>query len=145
MDLMYLSTLDLPGSLISESRTSASSSLQVSMDLPTCTHLVHRQCPRITQHVRNLYTDNPRITQHVRTLYTDNPRTPQKIGFCCNSKNFTVNPSCYLRRSPLQMYPQVFTRSFTQENRYTICTSVCIMSELCLLFISSCSLTLSLF
>jgi hypothetical protein len=43
MDLMYLSTLDLPGSLISESRTSASSSSQVSMTLSTCTLPIHRQ------------------------------------------------------------------------------------------------------
>jgi hypothetical protein len=135
---MYLSTLDLPGSLISESRTSASSSSQVSMALPTCTHPVHNQ----PTYVRSLYTDNPRT---VCTLYTDNPRMPQKIGFSVNPRISSVNPSCYLRRSPLQMYPQVFTRSFTQENRYTICTSVCLMSELCLLFISSCSLTLSLF
>jgi hypothetical protein len=144
---MYLSTLYLPGSLISESRTSASSSSQVSMDLPTCTHPVHIQptynsaCTQIV----HIHSSRMRITQHVCTLYTDNLCTPQKIGFCYNSENFIVNPSCYLRRSPLQMYPQVFTRSFTQENRYTICTSVCIMSEICLLFISSCSLTLSLF
>ena len=35
---MYLSIVDLTVSLISESRTYASSSLQVSMALPTCTH-----------------------------------------------------------------------------------------------------------
>ena len=74
MDLMYLSTLDLPGSLISECRTSASSSSQVSMALPTCTHPVHSQ----PTYVCTLYIDSPRI---VCTLYTDNPRTPQKIGF----------------------------------------------------------------
>jgi hypothetical protein len=79
MDLMYLSTLDLLGSLISESRTSASSSSQVSMALPTCTHPVHNQ----SAYVCSLYTDNPCT---VRTLYTDNPRMPQKIGFSINPR-----------------------------------------------------------
>jgi hypothetical protein len=160
---MYLSTLDLPGSLISESRTSASSSSQVSMALPTCTHPIHSQ----PAYIRTLYIDIPCTCMHpihsqpayVRTLFIDNPHTcthpihrqpayaSKNRVFCihCNSENFVVNPSCYLRRSPLQMYPQVFTIIFTQENRYTICTSVSLMSELCLLFISSCSLTLSLF
>jgi hypothetical protein len=163
MDLMYLSTLDLPGSLISESRTSTSSSSQVSMASPTCTHTVHSQ----PAYVLTLYTDISRTCMHpihshptyVHTLFIDNPRTcthpihrqpayaSENRVFCirCNSENFIVNPSCYLRRSPLQMYPQVFTIGFTQENRYIICTSVSLMSELCLLFISSCSLTLSLF
>jgi hypothetical protein len=137
MDLMYLSTLDLPGSLISESRTSAPSSSQVSW---------------LYQHVLTLYTVSP----HTYSPYTQishvhthpihrQPVYASENRVFCESENFAVNPSCYLRRSPLQMYPQVFTRSFTQENRYTICTSVCLMSELCLLFISSCSLTLSLF
>jgi hypothetical protein len=144
MDLMYLSTLDLPGSLISESRTSAPSSSQVSwlyqhvLTLYTSsprTYSPYTQTAHI--HVHTLYTAIPRIhnqptyapyTQPTRirvlTLYTDNPRTPQKIGFSVNLRISSVNPSCYLRRSPLHMYPQVFTRSFTQENRYTICTSV---------------------
>jgi hypothetical protein len=73
MDLMYLSTLDLPGSLISESRTSASSSLQVSMDLPTCTHPNTLPIPCITQHVRTLYTDNPHITQTCTQLVHRQP------------------------------------------------------------------------
>jgi hypothetical protein len=163
MDLMYLSTLDLPRSLISESRTSASSSSQVSMASPTCTCPVHSQ----PMYVLTLYTDSPRTCTHpihsqpmyVCTLFTESLRTCthpihrqpmyalENRVFCirCNSENFVVNPLCYLRRSPLQMYPQVFTISFTQENRYPICTSVCLMSELCLLFISSCILTLSLF
>jgi hypothetical protein len=138
---MYLSTLDLPGSLISESRTSASSSSQVSMALSTCTHPIHSQ----PAYVRTLYTDNPRTCTHPihshpvcthpihrqpRTCTHPIHRQPAYASenrvFCirCNSENFVVNPSCYLRRSPLQMYPQVFTISFTQENRYTICTSV---------------------
>jgi hypothetical protein len=74
MDLMYLSTLDLPGSLILESRTSTYSCFQVSMALPTCTHPVHSQ----HVYVFTLYTDNPHI---VHTLYKDSSRTPQKIGF----------------------------------------------------------------
>jgi hypothetical protein len=160
---MYLSTLDLPGILISESRTSASSSSQVSMALSKCTHPIHIH----PTYVRTLYTDNPHRCKHpihnqptyVCTLFTENPCTcshpihrhpvynSENRVFCirCNSKNFIVNPSFYLRRSPLHMYPQVFTISFTEENRYTICKSVYLMSELCLLFISSCSLTLSLF
>jgi hypothetical protein len=116
MDLMYLSTLDLPGSLISESRTSAPSSSQVSW---------------LYQHVLTLYTVHP----HTYSPYTQpahvhthpihrQPAYASENRVFCESENFTVNPSCYLRRSPLQMYPQVFTRSFTQENRYTICTSV---------------------
>jgi hypothetical protein len=47
--------------------------------------------------VRSLYTDNPRTVctlytdnLRIRTLYTDNPRTHQKIGFFCNSENFSV-------------------------------------------------------
>jgi hypothetical protein len=66
--MMYLITLDLPGSLISESRTYAPSSSQVSW---------------IYQHVLTLYTTIPHMylpyTQtswvRVRTLYTANPRT----------------------------------------------------------------------
>jgi hypothetical protein len=160
---MYLSTLDLPGSLISESITSSSSSSQVSMALPTCTHPIHSQ----PTYVRTLFTDSPRTCTHpihsqlayVRTLFTNNLRTcthpihrqpmyaskNRVFYICCNSENSVFNPSCYLRRSPLHMYPQVFTISFTQENIYTICTSVSLMSEFYLLFISSCSLTLSLF
>jgi hypothetical protein len=86
MDLMYLSTLDLPGSLISESRTSAPSSSQVSW---------------LYQHVLTLYTVIPRTyspytqpthvyLQCIRTLYTDNPRMPQKIGFSVNPR---ISPS----------------------------------------------------
>jgi hypothetical protein len=137
MDMMYLSTLDLPRSLISESRTFSPSSSQVSW---------------IYQHISTLYTANPRTyspyTQptrvHMHPIHRQLVYASKNRVFC-ESKNFSVNPSCYLRRSPLQMYPQVFTRSFTQGNRYTICTSVCIVSELYLLFIYSCSLTLSLF
>jgi hypothetical protein len=134
---MYLSTLDLPGSLISESRTSAPSSSQVSW---------------LYQHVLTLYTASPHTyspyTQPVRVHMHPIHRQPAYASenrVFYESENFVVNPSCYLICSPLHMYPQVFTRIFTQENRYTICTSVCLMSELCLLFISSCSLTLSLF
>ena len=79
MDLMYLSNLDLPGSLTLESRTSASSSSQVSMALPTCTHPVHIQ----PAYVCSLYKNNPHI---VRTLYTDRSHMPQKIGFFVNSR-----------------------------------------------------------
>jgi hypothetical protein len=86
MDLMYLSTLDLPGSLISESRTSAPSSSQVSW---------------LYQHVLTLYTVNPctyspytqpaRVyLQCIHTLYTDNPCMPQKIGFSVNPR---ISPS----------------------------------------------------
>jgi hypothetical protein len=138
---MYLSTLDLPGSLISESRTSAPSSSQVSW---------------LYQHILTLYTVIPRTyspytqpTACIPSMYMHpihrQPAYASENGVFYKSENFSVNPSCYLRRSLLQMYPQVFTRRFTQENRYTKCTSVCLMSELCLLFISSCSLTLSLF
>jgi hypothetical protein len=56
MDMMYLSILDLPGSLISESRPSVSSSSQVSMALPTCNHLIHSQ----PTYVCTLFTDSPR-------------------------------------------------------------------------------------
>jgi hypothetical protein len=99
MDLMYLSTLDLPGSLISESRTSAPSSSQVSwlyqhvLTLYTAsprTYSPYTQTTRVR--VRTLYTASPRTyapyTQpahvHVLTLYIDNPCTPQKIGFSVN-------------------------------------------------------------
>jgi hypothetical protein len=135
---MYLSTLDLPGSLISESRTSASSSSQVSMALPTCTHPVHNQ----PAYVRSLYTDNPRT---VRTLYTDNPRMPQKIGF---SVNLRISSSTLRATSDVRHFRCIhkyLQEALHKKNRYTICTSVSLMSELCLLFISSCSLTLSLF
>jgi hypothetical protein len=104
MDLMYLSTLDLPGSLISESRTSALSSSQVSW---------------LHQHVLTLYTTNPRMyspyTQTTRICTHPIHRQTYALEnrVLCESENFVVNPSCYLRRSPLQMYPQVFTRSFT--------------------------------
>jgi hypothetical protein len=163
MDLMYLSTLDLPRILISESRTFASSSSQVSIALSTCNHPIHSQ----PAYILTLFTDNPRTCTHpihsqptyVCTLFTDSPRTcthpihrqpaytSENMFFCirCNSENFFVNSSCYLKCLPLQKYPQAFTIRFTQENRYTICTSVSLMSKLCLLFISSCSLTLSLF
>jgi hypothetical protein len=85
MDLMYLSTLDLPGSLISESRTSPSSSSQVSMDLSTCTDLIHSHPTYVwiiyTTSLR-MYAPYSQTTRvHVLTLYTDSPRTPQKIGF----------------------------------------------------------------
>ena len=40
IDLMYLIPVDLPGILISESRTSTSSYSQVYMDLPSCMHLI---------------------------------------------------------------------------------------------------------
>jgi hypothetical protein len=160
---MYLSTLDLPRSLISEYKTSTSSSSQVSMDLSTCTHPIHNKSVYIhTLDTNNLHTCTHPIhiqTTYVCTLFIDNPRTcahpihrhpmytskNRVFCICCNSENFTVNPLCYLKCLPLQMYPQVFTIRFTQENRYTICPSVSLMSELCLLFISSCSLTLSLF
>jgi hypothetical protein len=61
---MYLSTVDLPGSLISESRTFASSSSQVYMDLPTCTH------PNtLPAHVRtHLNTLSTRVCTHPNTL-----------------------------------------------------------------------------
>jgi hypothetical protein len=66
-------------SLISESRTSASSSSQVSMALPTCTHPVHSQ----PAYVHTLCTMSPRTCTHpihsqpayVRTLYTASLRT----------------------------------------------------------------------
>jgi hypothetical protein len=108
MDLMYLSTLDLPGSLISESRTSASSSSQVSMASPTCTHPVHSQPVYVLTlytdtrvHVCTLYTASPRMYApysqttrvHVLTLYTDNPRTPQKIGFFVFVVILRISPS----------------------------------------------------
>jgi hypothetical protein len=125
MDLMYLSTLDLPGSLISESRTSASSSSQVSMALSTCTHPIHSQ----PAYVRTLYTDNPRTCTHpihnqpayvctlftdnpvhVLTLYTDNPRMPQKIGFFV----FTV----ILRISPSTLHATSDVRHFRCIHKY---------------------------
>jgi hypothetical protein len=116
MDLMYMSTLDLPGSLILESRTSAPSSSQVSW---------------LYQHVLTLYTVSPctysPYTQptciHTHPIHR-HPAYASKNMVFYESENFFVNPLCYLRRSPLQMYPQVFTRIFTQENRYKICTSV---------------------
>jgi hypothetical protein len=82
MDLMYLTTLELHGSLISESRTSAPSSSQVSW---------------LYQHVLTLYTFSPctyspytqpaRVyLQCIRTLYTNSPCMPQKIGFSMNPR-----------------------------------------------------------
>jgi hypothetical protein len=105
MDLMYLSTLDLPGSLILESRTFSSSSSQVSwiyqhvLTLYTSnprTYSPYTQTTRV--HVCTLYTAIPRMyspyTQpfsiRVLTLYTDNPRMPQKIGFYVNQ---IISPS----------------------------------------------------
>jgi hypothetical protein len=130
------------------------------MALSTCTHPIHNQ----PAYVLTLYTNNPRTCTHpihsqlayIHTLYTTNPCTcthpihrqptyASENRVFYESENFSINPSCYLRRSPLHMYPQVFTRIFTQENRYTIRTSVFLMSDLCFLFICSCSLTLSLF
>jgi hypothetical protein len=119
IDLMYLSTLDLPRSLISEYRTSASSSSQVSMASPTCTHPVHNQLA----YVLTLYTDSPHTCTHpihsqpmyVRTLFIDSPRTCTHpihrqpvyaseyrfFGIRSNSENFVINPSYYLRHFPL--------------------------------------------
>jgi hypothetical protein len=119
---MYMNTLDLPGSLILESRTYAPSSSQVSW---------------LYQHVLILYIVSSRTyspyTQpshvHTHPIHRQHAYALENRVFC-ESNNFTVNPSCYLRRSPLQIYPQVFTRRFTQENRYTICTRVYLMSDL---------------
>ena len=97
MDLMYLSTLDLPGSLISESRTSAPSSSQVSW---------------LYQHILTLYTVNSRIhspytqpsrvyLQCIRTLYTDNPRMHQKMGFFVNLR---ISPSTLLATSDIHYF-----------------------------------------
>jgi hypothetical protein len=75
------------------------------MDLMCYTHPIHRHL---------VYT-HPIHRQ---------PAYAQENRVFCKSENFPVNPLCYLKRSPLQMYPQIFTRIFSQENRYTICTSV---------------------
>jgi hypothetical protein len=143
MDLMYLSILDLLGSFISESRTSTSSSSQASMDLSTCTHPIHSH----PTYVRTLYIESPCTCMHpihsqpvyVHIVFIDNPRTctypihrqpayaSKNRVFCirCNSENFSINPSCYLIYSPLQMFPQVFTIRFTQEYIYIKYLQVC--------------------
>jgi hypothetical protein len=111
------------------------------MALSTYTHPIHSQ----PTYILTLYTAIPRITSMYTHPIHKHLAYVSENGVFYKSENFAVNPSCYLRCSLLQMYPQVFTRSFAQENRYTKCTSVFLMSELCLLFISSCSITLSLF
>jgi hypothetical protein len=147
---MYLSTLEVPGSLISESRTSASSSSQVSMTLSACTLPIHRQpC------IRTLYTDNPHgsdvlytpYTQDIScicTLYTDSPCTHQKIGFSINPR---ILSSTLHATSNVRYFKCI--HKYLQEALHKKIdiqyVQVCFMSELCLLFISSCSLTLSLF
>jgi hypothetical protein len=98
---MYRSIVDLHGILILESRTSASSSLQVSMDLSTCTH----------PNTLSAYVHMHPNTLPARVLYAPyyivSPCTPHKLGFFCircNSETFTVNPSYYLILSQLHMY-----------------------------------------
>jgi hypothetical protein len=100
MDLMYLSTLDLPGSLISESRTFVSSSSQVSMALPTYTHPVHNQ----PTYVCTLYTNSPRT---IHTLYTNNSCMHKKMGF-------SVNP----RISPSNLHATLDVRHFKCIHKY---------------------------
>jgi hypothetical protein len=129
MDLMYLSTLDLFGSLILESRTSAYSSSQVSMDLPTCTHPVHNH----PTYLCSLYTSNPCI---VCTLYTDISCTPQKIGF---SISLRISSSTLRATSDVHHFRCIHKylhEYLHKKNRYTIRTSVSLMSELCFLFVS---------
>jgi hypothetical protein len=135
MDLMYLSTLDLPGSLISESRTSTPSSSQVSW---------------LYQHILTLYTVIPHTyspytqpahvyLQCICTLYTDNPCMHRTMGFSINPIIFlsTLHATlgvCYFRC--IHKYLQeVLHKKIDIQN----------VQVYFLLFISSCSLTLSLF
>jgi hypothetical protein len=92
-------------SLISESRTSAHSSSQVSW---------------IYQHVLTLYIVSPCTyssytqptcvyLQCIRTLYTDNLRMPQKIGFSVNPRilSSTLHATSYVRHFKcIHMYLQ---------------------------------------
>jgi hypothetical protein len=100
IDLMYLSSLDLPGSLISESRTSAPSSSQVSWHY---------------QHVLTLYTVNPRTyspyTQptyiHTHPIHRQ-PTYASENRVLCESKNF---------RQPFVL-PQMFATSYVSTSIY---------------------------
>jgi hypothetical protein len=107
---MYLSTLDLPGSLISESRTYAPSSSQVSW---------------LYQHILTLYTVNPctyspytQLThvylQCICTLYTDNPRMHQKMGFSVNPR---ISPSTLHATSDVRYFRYI--HKYLQEDLHT--------------------------
>jgi hypothetical protein len=80
-------------------------------------HLHLLKFPWLCQPVRSLYRVNSHVyvlhpihshthvyLQCIHALYTDNPCTTPENRVFCESENFLVNPSCYLRRSPLQMY-----------------------------------------
>jgi hypothetical protein len=136
IDLMYLSTLDLLGNLISESRTSVPSSSQVSW---------------LYQHVFTLYTVSPRtyspFTQLARVCTHPIHRQPAYASE--NSFLWILEFFCQPFVLP-QMFStsyastSIYKKLYTQKYIYNMYKCV-FMSELCLLFISSCSLTLSLF
>jgi hypothetical protein len=111
MDLMYLSTLDLPGSLISESRTSAPSYSQVSW---------------LYQHVLTLYIVSP----HTYSPYTQpahvhtHPICRQPM-YASENKVFLnprISPSNLRATSNVRHF--ICIHKYLQENTYTICTSV---------------------
>jgi hypothetical protein len=123
---MYLSTLDIPGSLISESRTFAPSSSQVSwlyqhvLTLYTAsprTYSPYTQTTRV--HVHTLYIASPHtytpythITHiHVLTLYIDILCTPQKIGFSVNQR---ISPSTL--RATLDVIHFICIHKYLQES-----------------------------
>ena len=157
--MMYLSTLDLPGSLISESRTLHLHLLKFPwiyhhvLTLYTSSPRMYSPYSQIAHiHVHSLYTASPRMYApysqtshvHVLTLYIDNPSMPQKIGFSVNPR---ISLSTLHATSDVLHFRCIhkYLQEYLHKKIDIQYVQVCFMSDLCLLFISSCSLTLFLF
>jgi hypothetical protein len=124
---LFLITVDLPGSFLSDSRDLASSSPQVFMDFPNCTQtflLQHAVCTRSIL-LQPMY---------LCSLFHYILRTPQNLGFFSNSAVLKLSSSTlffYLRlviTSDVSM--STCNKPFT-NNRYSMCSLGILIGDPC--------------